>query len=186
MSSPRNIARIDIDSRNTHGWQVRITRHRVRHTKFFSDSRYGGSEGALEAAIAYRDEQIKLLPDPLPGAKLAAQARSTSGVPGIRLTLDRGIARVEADAVTSEGKRQVRTFSLRRWGLRKALWKACTWKASIIAPVVQSSEVNRMYETAYPRMRKQLDDMKVTESGEPFSEAEAAEHSAESAAEEKD
>ena len=166
MSSPRNIARIDIDSRNTHGWQVRITRHRVRHTKFFSDSKFGGSEEALQAAIEYRDEQLKKLPDPLPGAKLAAQARSTSGVPGIRLTLDRGIARVEADAVTKEGKRQVRTFSLRRWGLRKALWKACTWKASINAPVVQSSEVNRMYETAYPRIRQQLDDMNISEAGE--------------------
>lgn len=174
MSSPKNIARIDIDNRNTHGWQVRITRHRKRHTKFFSDSRYGGSDEALDAAIAYRDEQLEILPDPLPGAKLAAQARSTSGVPGIRLTLDRGIARVEADAVTSEGKRQVRTFSLRRWGLRKALWKACTWKASVNAPVVQSSEVNRMYETAYPRIRKQLDDMKMSEDGEPVSEMEDA------------
>ena len=65
MSEPRNIVRIDIPHRNTHGWQVRVTRRNERHTKFFSDSRFGGSDEAYAAAEQYRDQLIAELPEPL-------------------------------------------------------------------------------------------------------------------------
>jgi hypothetical protein len=159
MSRPTNVVRID--TYNTHGWQVRITRHRNRHTKFFSDSRYGGSDEAKSAAEAYRDEKLKELPEPLPGTRIAAQARSTSGVPGVRLNIEKNSARIEADAIADDGKRRVRTFSLRRWGLRKALWNACKWKANAIDGNAGVERVNEMYNIAYPNVIKQLKKAKL-------------------------
>ncbi|MFW5955262.1 MAG: hypothetical protein ACOCSK_00800 [Rhodothermales bacterium] len=154
MSRPTNVVRID--TYNTHGWQVRITRHRNRHTKFFSDARYGDSDGALLAAQEYRDEMLKELPAPLPGTRIAAEARSTSGVPGVRLNVETNGARIEADAVIDGGQRRVKTFSLRRWGLRKALWNACKWKANSVDGAASVDTVNEMYNKAYPNVIKQL------------------------------
>lgn len=154
MSRPTNVVRID--TYNTHGWQVRITRHRNRHTKFFSDARYGNSDEALKAAEAYRDEKLDELPEPLPGTRIAAEARSTSGVPGVRLNIETNGARIEADAVLDGGHRRVKTFSLRRWGLRKALWNACKWKAHATDGIARVETVNEMYNRAYPNVIKQL------------------------------
>lgn len=156
MGEPKNIVRIDIDQRNTHGWQVRVARHGKRHTKFFSDSRFGGSDEAYDAAVAYRDQLIEELPEPLSGAERAALVRSTSGVPGIRLGFSDGIPRIEADALTPEGQRKVRSFSLRKWGLRKALWKACVWKADFLG-LGNVEELQRLYQTAYPNIKRQLE-----------------------------
>lgn len=157
MSRPRNIVRIDIDNSNTHGWQVRITRHRKRHTKFFSDQRYGSAEAALVAAEAYRDEMLPQFPDPLPANELSLLARSPSGVPGVRLAFDSGIPRIEANMVTVSGERKVRSFSVRKWGLRKALWKACAWKAAGRSALAQTPDVQKMYEKAYPTIKRQLE-----------------------------
>ena len=157
MSEPKNIVRIDIDHRNTHGWQVRVTRHNQRHTKFFSDSRYGSAEAAYSSAEMFRDQLIEALPEPLSGAEIAAQVRSTSGVPGIRLSFSDGIPRIEADMLLPGGVRKVRSFSVRKWGLRKALWKACVWKAE--GNQAQASNLDhtqRMYDVAYKNISKQL------------------------------
>jgi hypothetical protein len=156
MEEPRNIVRIDIIHRNTHGWQVRVTRQRHRHTKFFSDVRFGGSDGAFVAAQHYRDHLIEKLPDALRGSEVAAMKRSTSGVPGIRLSFDDGVARIEADTLTADGQRKVRKFSVRKWGLRKALWEACKWKALIREAQAPPDHVHQMYETAYPEIKRQL------------------------------
>ncbi len=158
MSRPRNIVRIDIPHRNTHGWQVRITRHGTRHTKFFSDKRHDGNEGALEAAVAYRDEQLERLPDPLDGAEQAALARSTTGVPGIRLAVSDGIPRVHADDFTDQ-VRKVKAFSIKKWGLRKALWKACAWKAQTMRVHDPLTRAQEMYATAYPSLFEQVQEI---------------------------
>ena len=160
MSEPRNIVRIDIPHRNTHGWQVRVTRQNERHTKFFSDSRYGGSDEAYAAAKQYRDQLIAELPQPLSGAEIAALARSTSGVPGIRLSFSDGIPRIEADMLLEGGVRKVKSFSLRKWGLRKALWKACVWKAEASTDLSSSmAYTQQIYEIAYKSISKQLEEM---------------------------
>lgn len=54
------ITRIDYDkgSNSTHGWQVRIQRNKVSHSKLFSDALYGGKEPALEAARKHRDDYM--------------------------------------------------------------------------------------------------------------------------------
>ena len=159
---PRNIVRIDIDKQNLHGWQVRVTRHHQRHTKFFSDSLNGGREGALQKAEVYRDDLKARLPDPLPSQKLANQARSTSGVPGIRLDKDitgkQPIPRIVAEYYNAEdGSRKTRSFSVRKWGLRRALFNAVQWKAQRIHDGATADQVKEMYDTAYATISKRLE-----------------------------
>ena len=62
MKKHSNIFRIDIEPNEkypnrhpTHGWQVRIRRQGKQHTKFFSEAKHGGREGALEAALEHRN-----------------------------------------------------------------------------------------------------------------------------------
>jgi hypothetical protein len=45
----------------THAWQVRVLRDKKHHSKTFSDSIYGTTEAALEAAKLFRDELFKEL-----------------------------------------------------------------------------------------------------------------------------
>src|SRR5690606_36660992 len=66
-----HIIRIDIEPTDkypkrhpTHGWQVRVRRDGRRLSKFFADARHDGREGALEAAVLYRDHLLEHLPEP--------------------------------------------------------------------------------------------------------------------------
>ncbi|PSQ88170.1 MAG: hypothetical protein BRD30_07480 [Bacteroidetes bacterium QH_2_63_10] len=61
MEKKKNLFRIDTG--RTHGWQVRIIRDGERHTKLFSDKKYGGEEAAYEKALAHRNEKLEELPD---------------------------------------------------------------------------------------------------------------------------
>ena len=54
-SGHKSISRID--SRNTHGWYVRVKFNRQNHTKFFTDNVHGGKSSALDAAIRWRDQK---------------------------------------------------------------------------------------------------------------------------------
>jgi hypothetical protein len=84
----RNISRIDIGSgkgdKQTHGYQVRLTRRGKSISKFFSDRKLGGKKKALEAARAFRDEQEAKL-KPLSRLERAERLtkRNQSGVPGV-------------------------------------------------------------------------------------------------------
>jgi hypothetical protein len=55
--SLKNISRVD--SKDTHGWFLRLYREGQTYSKFFSDSRYGSQEKALEAAQEYKAEYEK-------------------------------------------------------------------------------------------------------------------------------
>jgi hypothetical protein len=63
--SEENIRRIDTKPRakkQTHGFQVHFLRGKQTVTKMFSDSLYGGKEGARRAARKYRNSTIRKLP----------------------------------------------------------------------------------------------------------------------------
>lgn len=80
------ITRIDYDNgkNSTHGWQVRVQRNKVSHSKLFSDSLLGGKEKALEAAVAFRDSFMDDNP-PMSRLQLAQLEKktNTSGVVGV-------------------------------------------------------------------------------------------------------
>jgi hypothetical protein len=161
---PRHVVRIDIEPTEehpnrsrTHGWQVRINHRGQRATKFFADKKYGGRDEALAVAIEYRDEMLGQLPKPGELDERTAQARSNSGVPGIRLAFKNDVPYVESNWVHAGG-RSASSFSIERWGLRKATWKACRSRA-VGRGITRPDRVQAMFEKAYPALKASLDRM---------------------------
>lgn len=164
MSRHHHVVRIDIgpDEDNpkrsqTHGWQVRVSFQGRRRTKFFADRKYGGREEALAAAVVYRDELLAEREAMRQAGPLERrpQERSTSGVAGIRLAFKGDAAYIEANWVDERG-RSVSSFSVDRWGLRKAVWQAC--KARALGRGVRDPQrVQAMFDTAYPNLKEALE-----------------------------
>jgi len=159
-----HVVRIDIgpDDDNpkrsqTHGWQVRVSFRGRRRTKFFADRKHGGREEALAEAVLYRDELLAerdALHEDGP-VERRPQERSTSGVAGIRLAFKSETAYIEANWVDGEG-RSVSSFSVDRWGLRKAVWQACKARA-VGRGIRDPKRVQVMYDTAYPNLKEHLE-----------------------------
>ncbi len=61
-SGHKSVSRID--SRNTHGWYVRVKFNRQNHTKFFTDNVHGGKDSALDAAVRWRNQKERELGKP--------------------------------------------------------------------------------------------------------------------------
>lgn len=126
-----HITRIDISPSEaypnrhpTHGWQVRARRDGERLSKFFADARHGGKEGACTAALAYRDQLLASMPDPDPTPR---KAWSNTGVVGLSVREKSGGDKlyVHLNWMDREGKRRASSYSVEKWGLRRALWNAC-------------------------------------------------------------
>ena len=117
------IARIDLPSAGTHGFQVRLQRRGIKYAKFFSDRVHGHPQHALEAARIWRDQLI---------AKLADQARicersqrNSSGVVGVsKITVIAANGNSyqfwQATWSPSPGQRRCVKFSIQRYGDKEA------------------------------------------------------------------
>ena len=165
---PKNVFRIDIepteenpDRHPTHGWQVRIKRQKEQHTKYFSDKRFGGREQALEKAVEYRDELLEELPDPMDPVRRSAEARSKTGVIGLNFCWkDDGSGTpkpyVQLSWLENDDTRRSAAFSVRKWNLRRAVWKACVRLHEARAEQDgETEEVNEMFQTAFPNIKEQ-------------------------------
>ena len=128
-----HITRIDIqpsdehpDRHPTHGWQVRARRDGERQSKFFADARHDGSDGALEAALEYRDRLLASIPD---APTKPRKAWSNTGVVGLSLREKEGADAsklyVQLNWVNAAGARKSGSYSVDKWGLRRALWNGC-------------------------------------------------------------
>jgi hypothetical protein len=144
---PTNCFRID--TRTTHGWQVRFRRQGQTHSKFFSDKKHGGPDGALEAAVAHRDAVKGELP-PKMDPNEARGRKSETGVRGLSVNMNdigNGTKKpyVSVSAVVG-GERKASSFSIEKWGWRRALWKACkrlgTWRR------MSTAEIQRIFTRA--------------------------------------
>ncbi len=162
MSDHHHVVRIDIEPSedgtrrsSTHGWQVRVSHHGERKTKFYADRKYGGRETALALAIEHRDKLLAERPPASGAVERRAQKRSTSGVAGVRLAFKSGTPYVEANWVGEAG-RKVTSYSVERWGLRKAAWRACRSRAVGLG-VRDPERVQTMFDTAYPNLQVSLD-----------------------------
>lgn len=168
---PKNVFRIDIepsdehpDRHPTHGWQVRIKRQKKQHTKYFSDKRFGGREDALTKAVEYRDELLETLPDPMDPVRRSAEARSKTGVIGLNFCWKddgSGTAKpyVQLSWLEGDGTRRSAAYSVRKWNLRRAVWKACVrLHQAREEHDGEVDEVNEMFQTAYPNIKEQYDE----------------------------
>lgn len=175
MSKHHHIVRIDIEPSednprrsSTHGWQVRVSHAGKRQTKFFADRKYGGRDKALDLAIKHREKLLAERPEPNGPVERRAQARSTSGVAGIRLAFKNQTPYIEANWVSDDG-RSVTSYSVQRWGLRKATWQACKSRALGLG-VREIDRVQSMFDTAYPNLQESLD-AALAERGDGSSES---------------
>lgn len=131
-----HITRIDIEPsakypkrHPTHGWQVRVRRDGRRLSKFFADARHDGRDGALEAATRYRDHLLEKLPE---ADARPRKAWSNTGVVGLSVREKKegkgggdGKVYVQLNWIDGDGKRHGASYSVEKWGLRRALWNGC-------------------------------------------------------------
>ena len=128
-----HITRIDIDPSDeyphrhpTHGWQVRARHDGKRLSKFFADAKHGGRDGALASAKVYRDDLLATMPDT---PKKPRKAWSNTGVVGLSVReKDEGAKPklyVQLNWIDATGKRRAASYSVEKWGLRRALWNGC-------------------------------------------------------------
>ncbi|HEX8385321.1 MAG TPA: hypothetical protein VF576_04000 [Rubricoccaceae bacterium] len=128
-----HVTRIDIEPSDrypkrhpTHGWQVRARRAGKRLSKFFADARHGTPEGALAAAVAYRDRLLASLPE---ADALPRRAWSNTGVVGLSVREkeegQRAKLYVQLNWIDASGQRRASSYSVEKWGLRRALWNGC-------------------------------------------------------------
>ena len=129
-----HVTRIDIEPSEahprrhpTHGWQVRVRRDGERLSKFFADAKHDGREAALEAAMTYRDDLLASITppdDPKP-----RKAWSNTGVVGLSVREktegERTRLFVQLNWVNAAGKRRAGSYSVEKWGFRRALWNGC-------------------------------------------------------------
>ncbi|MDX1546357.1 MAG: AP2 domain-containing protein [Rhodothermales bacterium] len=163
--NPHHITRIDIEPdadhpkrSPTHGWLVRVRRQGERVSKFFSDKKFGGRENALKAhAIPYRDHLLDELPDPDDPVRRSAEARSHSGVVGLHFLhkdIGNGTKKpyIQLSWIDAGGKRHSASYSIEKWGLRRAVWNGCVrlYKERPENP----REPYEMFRIAYPNILK--------------------------------
>ncbi|GAB5521188.1 MAG: AP2 domain-containing protein [Rhodothermales bacterium] len=124
-SKHHHISRIDSHSIELHGWQVRVQRQKKQYSRFFADVEHGSPENALDAAKTYRDELMAELPASGSNPQAAAFARNKSGVRGLWVaSKGNGTLYVQVGLRDENGRLHSSSFSLSRFGPRKALWNA--------------------------------------------------------------
>jgi len=123
LEKHKDIARIDQESKRTHGWYVRVRYHGKTHSKFFSDRKCGGRYSSLLSAIAWRDKTEKNLGKVRTNKNIVTVSNTSTGVVGVRLnTL---LNRYEVSWVSHLGKQGKTSVSIAKHGKRKAFLRAC-------------------------------------------------------------
>jgi len=133
----RNITRLDTHGKTGKsygGWEVRIQRKGEKTEKFFSDKKFGGRRGALQAAKEFRDK-IEKTQSKYSVSELAQtpSKRNKSGVVGVRLHQQvdqRGDYEYHywywvAQWTDGRGRRRTRSFSVHQYGEDEAYRLAC-------------------------------------------------------------
>ncbi len=162
--NPHHITRIDIypdedhpKRSPTHGWLVRVRRQGIRTSKFFSDKKFGGREAALyEHAVPYRDKLLRELPEPDDPVLRSAEARSQSGVIGLHFLykdIGNGTRKpyIQLSWIDQGGKRHSASYSVEKWGLRRAVWNGCL---RLFNERPDKDDPYKMFRIAYPNIKK--------------------------------
>ena len=120
----KDIARIDQESKCSHGWYVRVRFQGETKSKFFSDKKYGGREKALALAVEWRNNTEKKIGKIRTDKHLVTVSNSGTGVVGVRLNEEYN--RYEVSWVNAEGKQGKTSISIRKHGKETAFIKACS------------------------------------------------------------
>jgi hypothetical protein len=150
-TNPTCIVRIDVQKpKAQHCWEVKIIRPSNSFHRSFSDSKYGGRDGALAAALKCRDKELKTRPA-LNSYEQAIRPKSTnrSGIVGVRRG-DKVVSRgkkvwvypcwITTGTPFSGGKSKTKYFSIPQYGNNAAAKAAAisqrrAWENSLKASV---------------------------------------------------
>jgi hypothetical protein len=128
IESLKGISRIETSS--TLGWYVRVYRNKKTYSKFFSDTKFGGKDKALETAIFQKEELSRMISKipkkPTKRRVVTKDKRNISGVLGVSRTSKKASNGKSYDCYTvswrPEPKVQKSTsFSIKKYGEEKAL-----------------------------------------------------------------
>ncbi|MEA3547999.1 MAG: AP2/ERF family transcription factor [Thermodesulfobacteriota bacterium] len=123
LEKHKDIARIDQETKRTHGWYVRVRYFGKTHSKFFSDGKCGGRYSSLLSALAWRDQIEKKLGKQRTDRHIVTVSNTTTGVVGVRLNDE--MNRYEVSWVTPLGKQGKTSVSIKKHGKEKAFSRAC-------------------------------------------------------------
>lgn len=123
LEKHKDIARIDQESKRTHGWYVRVRYTGRTHSKFFSDRKCGGRYSSLLSAISWRDQTERKLGKVRTNKHMVTVSNSGTGVVGVRL--NEKLNRYEVSWVTPQGKQGKTSVSIRKHGKKAAFDRAC-------------------------------------------------------------
>ncbi|MFH7319066.1 AP2 domain-containing protein [Desulfurivibrio sp. D14AmB] len=123
LEKHKDVARIDQESKRTHGWYVRVRFQGKTHAKFFSDGKHGGRYSSLLAALAWRDQTEISLGKIRTDKHIVTVSNTKTGVVGVRH--NEKLNRYEVSWVNQLGKQGKTSISIRRHGQEKAFELAC-------------------------------------------------------------
>lgn len=123
-----------IDSNYTHCWWVRIGFNiKEKAHKSFPDSRYGGKDEAYQAAVKWRNKQLKILKPKMAQAYNYDVNGQRHWGTGVQEVWDRRgdweYLHIRASYYDSKNKRQLKKcFSANKYGYDKAIKLAKQWR----------------------------------------------------------
>ncbi|PIE59809.1 MAG: hypothetical protein CSA32_01920 [Desulfobulbus propionicus] len=117
----KNITRMQY--KPPYGWAVRFHYNRKAYQKFFNDSKYGGENLALLAAISWLKDTRRKLGIPETSLPVVGASRSNTGVRGVSFSEKSN--RYFASWTDARGKLSTVSFSVKRYGKKKAFKLAC-------------------------------------------------------------
>lgn len=123
------IHRRDRDERHSHGWFVRICS--LKGSRFFGDSKHGGRDAALRAAVAHRDRALQAAGISLSDRTVVTgQRRGATGIQGIHIFQNRARRWYVVSYSLEPGRRQRRLFPIPddQAGARQALRDAVAFR----------------------------------------------------------
>lgn len=124
LEKHKDIARIDQESKRTHGWYVRVRYLGKTHSKFFSDKKCGGRYSSLLSAIAWRNKREKEVGKVRTNKHMVTITKSGTGVVGVRL--NEKLSRYEVSWVNKLGKQGKTSVSIKKHGKKNAFNRACS------------------------------------------------------------
>ncbi|MFC1523659.1 AP2 domain-containing protein [Thermodesulfobacteriota bacterium] len=119
----KDIARLDQETKRTHGWYVRVRYQGKTYSKFFSDRKCGGKNLSLLSALAWRDETEKRVGKIRTDKRILYVSSTITGVVGV--TYSEKMNRFGVSWVNPDGNQGKTSVSIRKWGRLVAFRKAC-------------------------------------------------------------
>ncbi len=106
-----------------YGWVARFQYDKKAYQKFFSDSKYGGENLALLAAVSWLKDTKQKLGIPDTSLSVVGSSRSNTGVRGVSFSEKSN--RYFASWTDAKGKLSTVSFSVKKYGKEKAFKLAC-------------------------------------------------------------